>query len=241
MNTLITGVSSGLGKNLTIECLSRGDRVWGISRKTIDNPIIKNLMKNMNFFYTQCDVSKEEEIILLMDEMKNKKFSPDIVILNAALMQNDIIDKKFNYAKFKEIFNINFFGAITFIDKILPVFQQKGHGIFIGISSLASYRAVVFKKIAYSTTKAALSMAFESFRLQIAHPNIRFLIVNQGPLTEEKERIWDLSYKKAARKVISYIYKKRNVFNSPLLPYLKTKIFQLLPDNFISKYILKTK
>lgn len=239
MNILISGVSSGLGKNLAIGFLSGGHNVWGISRKPIDSPKIRDLVVNKNFVYTQCDVSIEEDVASLVDHINKKSFPLNIVILNAGIMQNDMINKKFDYAKFKEIFAVNFFGAIAFIDKILPFFQQKGEGVFIGISSLASHRATVINKIAYSTAKAALNMAFESFRLQLGEPKIRFIIVNLGRLTEKKSTLWVLSYKRAAEKVISLVNKKRNVFNYPLLPFLRAKVLQVFPDSFISKYIIE--
>lgn len=240
MNILITGVSSGLGKALALELLKKNNLVWGVSRKDKEHLSLKQLFENKEFFYSQCDIGIERNVNQLIKEIKEADYALDIVILNAGLMENDIGINGFDYCSFKKIFNVNFLGSMTIINGVLPLFFNQGLGLFIGISSLAAHSGVVDNKIAYPTSKAALNMAFESFRLQLSNKNIRFLTVNLGPLSETKGLL-KASYRQTARKIISLIDKKVNVIDYPCLPSLIFRIFKFLPYSFLSRYVLKSK
>lgn len=239
MNILITGVSSGLGKELSLKLLSSGQTVLGFSRKSIDSVELRELIINKNFIYNECDIAKDNDVSRFVRNIKEQNFPIDVVILNASLMQNDMINKEFDYIKFKEIVDVNLFGVVKIISYLLPLFQQRGKGVFIGISSLASQRGIVVNKIAYPVSKAALNMAFEAFRLQLANSNIRFMTVNLGPLYE-KGGILSVSYKQAARKIVSLINKEKNVLNYPLITSFIFRMFRYFPDSFISRYIIRT-
>lgn len=238
MNILITGISSGLGKTLSLELLRKNNLVWGVSRKDENHPALKQLFENKNFIYSQCDVGIERNVSQLINEIKEANFDIDIVILNAGLMENDIGINGFDYYSFKKIMDVNFLGSMVIIKGILPIFLNQGNGLFIGISSLAAHRGVVVNKIAYPASKAALNMAFESFRLQLSNKNIRFLTVNLGPLSEKKGLL-RASYRQAARKIISLIDKRVNLVNYPFLPTLIFRIFKFIPDSILSKYVIK--
>lgn len=238
MNILITGVSSGLGETLALELLKKNNLVWGVSRKDENHPSLKRLFENKSFIYSQCDVGIERNVNQLINEIKEADYALDIVILNAGLMENDIGINGFNYCSFKKVFDVNFLGSMAIINGVLPLFFNHGLGLFIGISSLAAHRGVVVNKIAYPTSKAALNMAFESFRLQLSNKNIRFLTVNLGPLSEKKGLL-RASYKQTAKKIISLIDKKVNVVDYPFLPSLIFRIFKFLPDSFLSRYVIK--
>ena len=234
MKVFITGVTSGLGKVLVKEFLNRGYRVWGIGRKHLED-------SKENFCYSICDVSKEEDVKRVYEEMENKDFVPDIIILNAGMMKNDLISQ-FSYPVFKETFDINLFGAIKWIDVFLPLFLKRKKGTFAAISSLSAYRALVINKIAYPGSKAALSMVFEGFRLQVPSSGIRFITFHVGPMGEGRS-LFQIGYQKAAEKIVNHLCrnKKNDVVNFPFIPTLITKISRFFPDGLLSKKILKNK
>ena len=235
MNVLITGVSSGLGKELAVQFLSKGDIVWGLSRKEKHSKELQPLFAYENFNYRLCDISKEEEVSLLF---RMEAFIPDVVVLNAGNMDDDLKKGKFDYTQFRKVFTVNLFGAVTFMDKLMPIFQQRGKGVFVGISSLSAYRALVMNKVAYPSSKAALSMAFQAFRVQFAESNLRFLTFHLGPMGE-KQRLFQTSYQKAAHKVVRHLYsgKQSDVVNFPKAAVLMTKISLFFRDAFLLRML----
>ena len=85
MKVFITGASSGLGKSLVDEFVSLGYIVWGIGRRA--------LVEGKNkFYYSTCNISKESDMKLVYDKIQNEDFIPDIVILNAGVMKEDLPD-----------------------------------------------------------------------------------------------------------------------------------------------------
>lgn len=249
MNILITGVSRGLGRVLAINLLKKGYKVIGISRMNCNNKAIKELLSFNNFSYHKCNIINENEIITFINSIKID-LDIDVVVLNAAIMENDIhvghgSKRYFDLNKFEEIFKINLFGSISFVDKILPFFQKRKRGIFIGISSLSVFRNTNLNKIAYSSTKIALNMAFEGFRTQIAENDIHFLTINFGSMGKTSG-FFRISYDYASNKIISIIMKfqrkrysilNKNIYNIPKITLLTMLLLRLLPDYFFKKII----
>jgi len=239
MNILITGVSRGLGKNLAIMLLSQGYNVWGISTKDSSASELVDLLQYTNFKYSKCNLKYESEILEFIEQNKDEFSRLNTIIFNAGSMENDLEDGKFNFSKFKEVFDVNLISIVMLIEKSLPIFRQNNKGMFIAISSLCSYRGVVVDKVSYPASKAALNMIFESFRLQLSNDNIQFINVNFGPLGD-KNSLMTISYSKAAGRIISLLNEKRNYLDYPLLPALIMKMLRFCPDKFVS-YIIKFK
>lgn len=242
MKIVITGVSKGLGRYLAIELLRLGHDVWGISRKQREHSEIKDLFQYPNFIYSSCDLTRESQIIHFSEEITGRNFPVDILILNAALMENDYVNGVWDFQKFREIMEVNFMGTANLTSKLLPFFQQKGKGLIIGISSISSIRALLMDKIAYAPSKAALNMMFESLRLQLgySYPGIRFVTINPGPL-EQKDQLFSSSYSEIAGKIISIIEngKYKEIYAYPLMSSIMYKVFRLIPDRFIARYIIQ--
>lgn len=242
MKILITGVSKGLGRYLATELLRLGHDVWGISRKQREHSEIKDLFQYPNFIYSSCDLTRESQIVRFAEEIAGRNFPVDILILNAALMENDYVNGVWDFQKFREIMEVNFMGTANLTARLLPSFQQRGEGLIIGISSISSIRALLMDKIAYAPSKSALNMMFESLRLQLgySYPGIRFITINPGPL-EQKDQLFSSSYSKIGKKIISIIEKGKykEIYAYPLISSIMYKVFRLIPDRFIARYIIQ--
>lgn len=239
MKIFITGVSSGLGHELTKRFLVDGHQVWGISRCTKED-IDSSFLMNSGFLYSVCDIRDENRMTDVANKMVDQNFIPDVIILNAASRENDFLSATLSISKFKEIFNVNFWGSLFWVVFFLPFFQKRNKGKFIVISSLSAKYPLNRNKIAYSTSKAALNMLFESLKLQLSLSRVRFTIFNFGRLGEKKPFL-AASYKEAAKKVLKYVYYGENsrTVNYPLIDLLAIKIIQFLPPRLIKKYIIK--
>jgi 3-oxoacyl-[acyl-carrier protein] reductase len=241
MNIFITGVSLGLGKALTKEFLQRGHHVWGVARRKLDDwDTNKDFQSNENFRYTTHDISIYSDVERVCKVMLEEQFIPDIVILNAGIMENDL-NGAFSYEIFKKVYQVNLFGAASWINIFLPIFLERNRGIFVAISSLSSYRGLNNKMIAYGGSKAALNMTFECFRLQLSSTGVRFITINPGRMVRDSDGngLMRITYTSAAKKIVSYIFSKRssNVFDFPLTSSVISKILRIMPDFIVDKMI----
>ncbi len=238
MNIFITGVGSGLGRELTKRFLADGHRVWGIGRRKKED-VDSSFLVNANFLYSVCDVSDENQVSSVAKDLINRDFVPDAIILNAASRENDFLSDSLIAQKFKEIFTTNFWGAFYWLEFFLPIFQKNNRGKFIVVSSLSAYYPFNKNRIAYSTSKAALNTLFESLKLQLSSLGVRFAIFNFGWLNEKRPFL-GASYQEAGRKIIQYVYHGRNnqTINYPLISLLTLKIISFIPPAWVKKYII---
>ena len=83
---IVTGASSGIGKDIAIKLVNHGLRVIGCGRN-IDNllKVQSEISKNSKGVFTpfQCDVSKEEDIIKMFNHVKTNFKELSILINNA--------------------------------------------------------------------------------------------------------------------------------------------------------------
>lgn len=241
MNIFITGVSSGLGKALAAEFLHDNHNVWAVARRKIaDWDTNKDLQSNKNFRYMICDVSISSDVEKVCKMMMDEQFIPDIVILNAGIMENDL-EEDFLYSVFYKIYQINLFGAVTWINVFLPAFIKRNCGTFVAISSLSSYRGLNSKMIAYGGSKSALNMTFECFRLQLLSTGVRFITVNPGRMVGDKDGngLMRITYTSAAKKIAGHVISKRsaNILTFPFISSVVSKIVRVMPDFIVAKMI----
>lgn len=238
----ITGASSGLGASLAQEFLTRGATVWGIGRRVLPEGRFEEASREGRFRYSACDVNNEDHVRRVLLDMSECGFQPDVVILNAGIALDDIDRGRFDCALFRQTVTTNLFGSMEWVEAFLPLFLERERGTFAAISSLAAYRAITRKKIGYPSSKAALTMAFESLRLQCNSRKVRFLCFCPGPMAERGSLI-TISYEAAARKIASRL-DGRMPFSTRQFPVLASMLFmlgRLLPDVLISRLVRQKK
>ncbi len=105
MKIFITGVSSGIGETLTKKLIKDGHEVWGIARRP---EALEELRKELNselLHLLQCDLENLDDMKKIVDEMRDKNFLPDIIVLNAAVnLQNPL--NTFDFGIYHKSFDI---------------------------------------------------------------------------------------------------------------------------------------
>ncbi len=87
-----------------------------------------NLKNNLNegrSFYSVCDVSREEDVLKVASEMEKADFLPDVVVLNAGIERKDLLEGYKNRIA-KEVFDVNFFGALIWVEIFINNFLKRG-------------------------------------------------------------------------------------------------------------------
>ena len=128
---IITGVSKGIGKSITLEFMKHDWIVIGCARN-------KKIMNDMNKKYTHhsftsVDVSDFNAVKSWIDGVITKYGVPDMLINNAAI-NNYGCHTMDNYRK---TMNINLFGSLYTIDVLLPKMKKSNKNIkILNISSV---------------------------------------------------------------------------------------------------------
>jgi len=143
---VVTGASSGIGKEISLRLLVLGYKVIGISRTISTDDIT-----HQNFIPMQVDLSKEKETLQISQDLKKK----DIKIL--------IHSAGFGRFEPHEELSIKTIIDMTFLNLTAPMILtntllrklKENDGYLININSIEALRASKFAAV-YSATKAGL-------------------------------------------------------------------------------------
>jgi NAD(P)-dependent dehydrogenase (short-subunit alcohol dehydrogenase family) len=156
---LITGASSGIGRETAFRLAKDGHKVFACIRNKIDKIELEKLNPNITGVYLDVTNPSGIEKAFWFVLKKTKKI--DVLINNAGMVVAgpvECIDLK----NLKEQFAVNTFGAFSVTQKFLPLLTN---GKIINISSMAA--CGLFPYIApYCASKRALDILFNSFALE---------------------------------------------------------------------------
>ena len=161
MKIFISGASSGLGLYLSKKFILQGDLVWGIGRGELKADDEERSFKT-NFRYSRCDITSYADIKNTFAEMVKLDFIPDIAIFCAGRATEDIMESNFAADKFRENFDVNLFGALYWVEVLLPHFLKRNSGIFAAISSKSYPSTPMISRIARSKCCASINSLHSS-------------------------------------------------------------------------------
>ena len=171
---LITGCSTGFGRELAKAVLSAGNKAIVTARKTDD---IKDIVEGNedNAIAVQLDVTKPAEIASAVKAAIEKFGRIDVLVNNAGIGYFGAIEESEDDAV-RKMFEINVFGLAKMTQEVLPIMRSQKSGHVINISSiggLRSFPAVGF----YNATKYAVDGLSEALAKETAHLGIKVTII----------------------------------------------------------------
>jgi benzil reductase ((S)-benzoin forming) len=153
-NVLITGVSSGIGLGLLRESLRRGDRVFGLGRKSPPD------VTGPNFRFVICDLADFASVPVALAESLRGADRIDLAILNAGILGGiaDLSETPVNHLK--SIMDINLWANKVLLDALFagPWAVEQVVGISSGaaVSGARGWNG-------YALSKAALNMLMKLY------------------------------------------------------------------------------
>jgi NAD(P)-dependent dehydrogenase (short-subunit alcohol dehydrogenase family) len=119
-----------------------------------------------------------------------KEFSRvDVLIANAGIGWGDRSNSEYDPAGVKQVMDVNFLGAVNAVNAVVQKMLEQGGGQLVAISSLAGLRGLR-RSAAYCASKAAMTIFFESVRLDVQQKGIDVTIIQPGfirtPLTADR-------------------------------------------------------
>ena len=171
---LITGCSTGFGRELAKFVLSQGFKAAVAARNTDD---VKDIIKGheSNAISIKLDVTKKDEIKNAVEKTIQKFGRIDVLVNNAGIGYFGAIEESED-AAVRNMFDINVFGLANMIQETLPVMRAQKSGHIVNIASiggLVGFPAVGF----YNATKFAVDGLSESLAKEVAPLGIKVTIV----------------------------------------------------------------
>lgn len=182
----ITGSSSGIGRDIAYRLAKEGFRVFAGIRRKVDKIELESLSKNITGVY--IDITSQASVDKAFWFIMRNVDKLDVLINNAGIVSAGPVEC-LPLQKIKEQFEVNTFGAITVLQKFIPLLSN---GKIINISSMAA--TGIFPYISmYCASKRALDIIFNSFALE-NKDKIKVVSIKPASI---KTPIWNKSVKKA--------------------------------------------
>lgn len=239
MKVLITGATSGIGKQLALDYLAEGDQVWAIGR----NEKALGELAEQNIITGMVDLTDRENSLSWFAKLQ----SIDLAILSAGTCE--YIDlPTFDSRLAMKVMRANVESMAISIEGVLPLLRNSVHPHLVGIGSSAGYLPLPRAEV-YGASKAAVNYMINTLRVTLAVEKIAVSLVCPGfvetPLTDRNNfpmpfRITVAEASKAIRKGITrkqaeIHFPKRFTFLLKTLALLPHPIWQMLAQKMVEK------
>ena len=174
---LISGCSTGFGREIAISALEAGDIVAVTSRNTEDVRDICNKYPSTSVALN-LDVTYTDQIIECVRNVISKFGRIDVLVNNAGYGYLSAIEEG-EGEEVSKLFNTNFFGALELTKQVLPVMRNQKFGRIINNSSQAGLMANPGTGY-YSASKFALEGLMEALDKEVRPLNIFVTSVQPG-------------------------------------------------------------
>jgi short-subunit dehydrogenase len=187
----ITGASSGIGKELSLQLAQQGAILALLARR---KDVLEELVSEVENRQGRAlplavDVRDAEAVRAAADRVRTEFGPIDILIANAGIGTASHATR-IKPEQVADVININLLGAVNSVAAVLPEMESRDEGHLVAISSLSAYRGLP-KSAAYCASKAGLSSFFESVRIDLCKTRIKVTIIHPGfiktPLTAGRE------------------------------------------------------
>ncbi|WP_411820591.1 oxidoreductase [Hyphococcus formosus] len=178
-NWLITGVSSGIGRALAQEVLANGDKVVGTVRNEADKDAFQSLHAE-NAFGIILDVTDHEKIPAAIMEAEACTGGLDVLVNNAGFGMIGAIEEV-SLEELRKVFEVNFFGAFSVTQAVLPKFRERGKGQIVNVTSVSGL-APWAGSAAYGASKYALECLGQTLAQEVAEFGIKVTNIEPGAI-----------------------------------------------------------
>ena len=225
MNILITGATSGIGRQLAIDYLAAGHRVWAVGR----NQQQLQELETRGAQAGAVDLLDREATLAWFATLERI----DLAILSAGSCEYiDLPD--FDSALLARVMRINVETMAHCIEGVLPLLRRSDNPHLVGIGSAAAYLPLP-RAEAYGASKAAVAYLIETLRLTLFAEGIAVSLVCPGfvktPLTDRNDFAMPflVSPEQASQAIRDGIAAKKAEIHFPKRFTLLMKAASLLP------------
>ena len=243
-NIFITGASSGIGKSMAISYSKKGCTLGLCSRNIKNLNLVKEECQKLGgkVFIYQLDVQNSQKCIEISEKFNLDAGGVDCVIANAGIGGDDDLFSG-NSKKFNNILKTNLFGVTNILMPFIPIMKKQKNGTLVCISSVAAFIPTPFHG-AYSSSKSAIKMIFDSWRPSLNIFNIKTITICPGfidtPMVTGIGRKFPMkSADVASEKFLKIIEKDVDTYVYPYFYKLIINFYKLIPKKIYNMFITK--
>ena len=242
MRALVTGASSGIGRDIAIQLSKRGYDIVAVAREKEKLKELKEYI-NTNLEIIAMDISIKDNCV----ELFNKVGYVDILVNNAGFgifgkfTQTDI-DRELN------LINTNIVAVHILTKLFLQEMINKNRGYILNVASIAGHLPGPLMA-AYYSSKAYVYTLSTSINEELKKDklNVRVGTLNPGPVKTNFNNVANVKFSLNSHSsdfVAKYAVKRMLKGDTDITPAFEIKLLRLvakiIPDSVLVKFVYKT-
>lgn len=231
MNIVITGATSGIGRQLAIDYHDQGHQVWGVGRQ---EAALQELSE-LGLHTGQLDLTNRSEVLTWFARLPEI----DLAILNAGTCE--YVDMpEFDSRLISRLMRNNVESVAITIEAVLPQLRKANKGHLAVMGSSAAYLPLP-RAEGYGASKAAVAYLVDTLRIALAREKIAVSLICPGfvktPLTDLNDfpMPFRITVEDASRIIRERLVKRPYEIHFPKRFTYLLKILSLLPSQLWQK------
>ena len=200
MVVLVTGSSKGIGKETILKYAKEGYDVvinYNNSKEEALKVEEETKKNNVNTLVVKCDISNEDEVKNMVEEIKNKFGKVDVLVNNAGIAIDTTFEDK-TVDNFRRILDVNLIGTFLVSKYVSKIMDE---GVIINISSTNGIDTTYPESLDYDASKAGVISLTHNLSTYLA-PKIRVNCICPGWVNTEMNKELDEDFVKEERNKI---------------------------------------
>jgi len=173
---LITGCSSGIGRETARVFLDDGWEVYATARNPADVETLGEAGANI----ASLDVTDEDDVERVVERIVDEQGRIDCLVNNAGYAQLGPVEDV-PIERVEEQFEVNVFGPHRLARAVLPHMRQRQTGTIVNVSSVSGRLAVPGNGV-YAGSKFAMEGISDALRPEVGEYGIDVVLVEPGPV-----------------------------------------------------------
>jgi 3-oxoacyl-[acyl-carrier protein] reductase len=208
---IVSGAGTGVGKATTKRLFLEGAKVVLIGRdRSRLTKVISDLNGKKNLLAVKADITKEADVINVIEETVSAFDTVDILVNNAGILNDPTPFHKMTDEQWMSLINTNIIGTFRTTKAVLPIMMEKRRGSIVNISSLQGIRSILNVPFSvYGVTKAGVIMFTRTIAVEYGEYGIRCNCV--APSTIRSPMIEPYLQDKQAKKTLESSFPLRRI------------------------------
>jgi len=190
-NALITGASSGIGREFARQLANRARTLILVARRSERLADLRdellNRNPNLNVHVCVVDLADKAQIEFLIDSLAHDKIDVDLLINNAGVGDSGPFAKS-DTARNEQMLLVNVVALTSLTRRLLPQMIAKRRGGILNVSSSAGFLPIPGDAV-YAATKAYVTSFSEAIRVELRGKGVSVCAVCPGPVNTEFQEV----------------------------------------------------